>query len=216
MKNIKIDLHTHSRFSECSLLNIESLINAAKNKGLDGIALTDHNTMEGVKKAKEIADNFLIIPGMEIRCDRGDILGLFLEEEIKNRKAPDVIEEIKSQGGLVIIPHPFDRLRLSNFGDPGSLLERVDGIEVFNSRVLLDGNKRAMDFVKGKGLIRTAGSDGHTAREIGNGWTEGEASTLPEFRRILEKGEVSLAGRKSGPFVHLNSYFSIIRKKFNY
>ncbi|MFB6075688.1 MAG: PHP domain-containing protein, partial [Candidatus Aenigmatarchaeota archaeon] len=180
---MKIDLHIHTEYSHDSRLPIKKIVEISKRKGLDGIAITDHNTFEGVKNAIEMdLDDFLIIKGEEITSNRGDILGLFIEEEIKSRDYMEVIEEIKEQNGLVIIPHPFDLHRGEHFKNIEEIKNEIDGVEVYNSRFIHnDANRKARKFAEANDLMRTGGSDSHTIFGIGNCYVEAQASSLEDF-----------------------------------
>lgn len=209
---MKIDLHIHTKYSKDSRLELEKIINIAKKGGLNGVAITDHNSFEGVKAVKKLDLNeFFIIPGEEIKTNKGELMGLFLEEEVKSKRYLEVIDEIKSQGGLVVVPHPFDNLRSSRFKEVKKIKNKVDGLEVFNSRVIFNrANEKAMKFADKNHLIKTAGSDAHTRFEIGNAYVKVEAWDLEEFREKLEKGKVNIKGKKSNPLVHL---FSTLNEK---
>lgn len=138
---MKIDLHCHSYYSRDGVSSPEKLIKAAQKRGLDGIALTDHDTTKGWTAAKLAAKklNAVLILGEEIKIRKqektvGEILGYFLKEEInpKGKSVEEVIKEIKEQGGIAIIAHPY------HWRKPFKELEKyknlADGIEVFNSR----------------------------------------------------------------------------------
>ncbi|MFB6088516.1 MAG: PHP domain-containing protein [Candidatus Aenigmatarchaeota archaeon] len=210
---MKIDLHTHTEYSHDSRLPIERIIEIAKRKGLDGIAITDHNTFKGVERAIEMnLDDFLIIRGEEITSDRGDILGLFIEEKIESRRYLEVINEIKDKGGLVILPHPFDIHRGEHFKNVEEIKDNIDGVEVYNSRYIYNkANEEAVEFARKNDLIKTGGSDTHTIFGVGNCYVETEASDLEEFRKKLEDKDVKVRGKRSNPLVHL---ISIFNKKF--
>lgn len=197
---MKIDMHVHTEFSEDSNTPVEKVVEKAEREGLDGVAVTDHDTMEGVEKMRELDHDLVIVPGMEITTDEGELLGLFIEEEIKSKNPETVIEEVRKQGGLVIVPHPFDPIR----GFEGWQDLEVDGIEVINSRNLMKGmNKKARRYVDREGVMKTGGSDAHTAWEIGKAWTEAQAETLGEFKRKLEEGEVDVSGVRSSPLSYI-------------
>lgn len=161
-----IDLHIHSKYSFDSLLSPNTILKVAKKKGLTGIAVTDHNTIKGGLEVQKINKdgNFTVIVGSEIQTEIGDIIGLCINEEIKSRIAVDVIEEIKEQGGFVILPHPFRGHKLNR-----DVIELSDAIEVFNGRSTHEENARALELAKKYNKPFTAGSDAHFAAEIGNG-----------------------------------------------
>lgn len=166
---MKFDLHIHSKYSYDSFLSPLDIIKIAKKKGLDGIAVTDHNTIKGGIETSKLnnKNNFIVIVGSEIRTEYGDIIGLFLNEEIKSRIFMQVVEEIKDQGGFVILPHPF-RLGVDF---PINLLKHIEIIEAFNARSPKSLNVRALELAKRFKKPMVAGSDAHLSFELGRGRT---------------------------------------------
>jgi len=162
------DLHIHSKYSFDSILEPKKIIKVAKKRGLDGVAITDHNTIKGGLEAKKINGdpNFLVIVGSEISTEIGDIIGLFLNEEIKSRNSMEVIKEIKEQGGLVVLPHPYRGHKLNE-----ELIEKIDAIEVFNARSSKIENEKSAKLAERYGKPAVAGSDAHFSSEIGSGKT---------------------------------------------
>ena len=135
---MKYDLHIHSKYSSDGYCDPRVLVKTAIKKKLSGIAVTDHNTIKGgLKTIKYQNNDFQVIVGSEINTDRGEVIGLFLTEEIKSNTFIDVTEEIKEQNGLVIIPHPFDEIRGNGINLQKKDVKSVDFVEVFNSRCLL-------------------------------------------------------------------------------
>ncbi len=160
----KFDLHVHSFYSKDSIIDTKKAIIVSKKKGLSGIAITDHNTIKGgVETKKNCRDDFIIIIGSEIKTDQGDMIGLFLNEEIKSHNSFDVVDEIKDQGGLVVLPHPY---RISNNIDL-NLVSKVDAIEIFNARSNHKTNDKAETLAKEHNSPMIAGSDAHFYGEIG-------------------------------------------------
>lgn len=159
------DLHIHSSYSYDSILKPRKIIDVAIKKGLDGIAITDHNTIQGGLEARNINKdpNLVVIVGCEIYTDIGDIIGLFLEQEIKSRDHMGVIREIKDQGGIVVLPHPYRSHKLNP-----QLIENVDAIEAFNSINNESENIKASKLAEKYKKPILAGSDAHFASEIGN------------------------------------------------
>jgi len=160
------DLHIHSKYSYDSLLSPKKILKIAKKRGLDVIAITDHETIKGgvitynLNRDKDIN----VIIGAEINTEIGDIIGLSLNTEIKSRNSIEVIEEIKDQGGYVILPHPCRGHTLNEY-----IISLVDAIEVFNSRSSLEENQYALNLAKKYNKPFSAGSDAHFASEIGMG-----------------------------------------------
>ncbi|NYB26929.1 MAG: PHP domain-containing protein [Methanobacteriaceae archaeon] len=163
------DLHVHSKYSIDGYTEPKVIVKTAHKRGLSGVAVTDHNTIQGGLKAKEYeTDDLKVIVGSEIETDRGEVIGLFLSEEVKSNTFPEVVQEIKDQNGLVIIPHPFDNIRGNGIKPTSEDIPFVDCVEVYNSRCLLERyNHRASEFAQSSKLNISAGSDAHFAREIG-------------------------------------------------
>ncbi|MEA2038077.1 MAG: PHP domain-containing protein [Nanoarchaeota archaeon] len=167
---MKYDLHIHTHYSACSILKPKTILKVAKKAGLDGIAVNDHNTIKGgVVVSKENKDkDFEVIPGIELATDRGHLLGLYVNEEIKSRDFFEAVDSIRKQGGLAIIAHPFrivPHLR-SNIKSI-DVKKHLDAVECYNARTSYFGNKSAMKFADKFDLAKTAGSDAHFSFEIG-------------------------------------------------
>ena len=172
---ITIDLHLHTdRSHDCSI-PASDLLEHAERIGLGGIAVTDHNVFGGAQEAVGLArgGNLVVIPGEEVKThDQGEVIGLFLHEEIpRGLGFGDTIAAIREQGGLVYLPHPFDRLHA--IPDPATLhahLAEIDVLEVFNARLLRDSfNDEALRFARKYRLLRGAGSDAHVLQGVGTG-----------------------------------------------
>ena len=172
---IVVDLHMHTDWShDCSIPAAE-LVDHAEEIGLGGIAVTDHNAFGGAREAAELARHrdLVVIPGEEVKTDgQGEVIGLFLEEEIpRGMSFADTLEAIREQGGLVYLPHPFDRLHA--IPDPATLhrhLAEIDVLEVFNARLLRDTfNDEALRFARKYRLLQGAGSDAHVLQGVGTG-----------------------------------------------
>lgn len=193
---MKYDLHIHSKYSLDCMLEPREIIKIAMKIGLNGIAITDHNTIKGGREAKKYAGkNFIVIIGSEIRTERGEVIGLFLEKEIKSRIFIDVVSEIRDQNGIIVIPHPFDGMRHSSFFPSDEDLKFIDCIEGFNSRCIFQKyNKMAIKFAKKYGLPITAGSDAHFANEIGNAYIVTERD---DIREAILKNDIKIFGRKT-------------------
>jgi predicted metal-dependent phosphoesterase TrpH len=167
---MKYDIHTHSKYSSDGVLDPEKIVRIAIKRGLNGIAITDHNTIKGGIEAKKYEnEDFKVIVGSEISTENGEIIGLFLSEEIRSNDVQGVISKIKDQNGIILIPHPFDELRHSAFHPTEEDTKFIDVIEGFNSRCVFQKyNENAIKFAKKHNLPITAGSDAHFSNEIGN------------------------------------------------
>lgn len=169
---MKIDLHVHSDYSDDANDSVEDLIKAAVKKGVNGIAIVDHNSVKGGLKGFEIAKemkDFVVIPGAEISSVEGHILALNIKENIpKKLSVEETIERITSLGGIPVLPHPYRML--SGLGEKN--VGGFAGIEVFNSRSLGWENKKAEFLAEKLDIGKTGGSDAHSSNEVGNSITE--------------------------------------------
>lgn len=169
---MKIDLHLHTFRSPDSLTTYEALIEAVQQCGLDAIAVTDHNTILGAVELRQIAP-FPVIVGEEIRTVDGEIFGYFINEEIpRGLPLEETIARVKAQGGIVGVPHPLDQMR-SGIGEAAvrRLADEIDLIEGFNARCALASyNERAQELARELDKPITAGSDAHSAREVGTAY----------------------------------------------
>ncbi len=189
---MKADLHVHTCYSPDSTLPLETIIQRVQKVGLDCVAITDHNTIEGALRLKEMAP-FQVIISEEVMTSHGEIIGYFLTEEIPRGLPPEeVLTRIRSQGAVTALPHPFD-----GFGrhplEPAKrekLLSQIDIIEAFNARSLsLKYSVQAQAFADKHGLLKSAGSDAHGWREIGKAYVEMPEFNGPEeFKDALSKG----------------------------
>jgi predicted metal-dependent phosphoesterase TrpH len=198
---------------DCTM-SLEQIIARCLEVGINCLAVADHNTIAGALKLKEIAP-FPIIIGEEILTLGGDVIGLFLSQEIPSKLSiEETVAQIKAQDGLVCIPHPYDRLRLSVFRDQvfEDIMPEVDIIEAFNARSLSPGSStRAWQLAQKYGKLVSAGSDAHTPSEIGNACVEmPEFNDKDEFLASLAKGKIS--GSKSSPTVHFASTWTRLKK----
>jgi hypothetical protein len=187
---MRIDLHVHSAYSKDCSMRLEEIVRRARAKGLDGVAIADHGTAKGALKARRLSSqDFVVIAGAEIKTDRGEVLGYFLQEEIRSREFFEVVEEIRAQGGMVSVPHPFDPFRIYRLRGLEELHTYVDAVEVFNARCAMQGsNRKALRFALEHGLKLTAGSDAHTYAEIGG------AGVVVESVEDIRKGRVEIFG----------------------
>lgn len=207
---MKVDLHIHTIYSGHSLLRISHIVKVARKRGLDAVAITDHNEIRG---ALELSKEFPIILGEEVSSDQGDIIGLFLNEKIERAPALEVMDRIREQGGLVLIPHPFDTLRGESLKSE-DLSRMGDIIEVFNSRVVRPrDNERAKKFAESNELPQSVGSDAHTSIEIGRAWMELESIDDPRsFLKALSNTKTH--ERRSPLIVHAQTKLLKLREVF--
>jgi len=196
--------------------SLEEVINRCLKIGINCIAIADHGTVEGALKMEKLAP-FPVIVAEEILTPHGEVMGMFLKETIPSGLSlEETISRIKAQDGLVCIPHPFDRLRQSALDSEivEEIVEQIDIIEAFNSRtILMRYLTQAQAFADKYGIPKSAGSDAHTLREIGDAYVEiSEFNGKDDFLRALAKGRVW--GRRTNPLVHFNSAWARFKKRF--
>jgi predicted metal-dependent phosphoesterase TrpH len=214
VSTINIDLHTHTCASKDSSLKPATLIAAARRKGLDRICVTDHNTLDGALAAQKLAPDFVIV-GEEIKIDRGcEILAYFVREWVPpGLSAAETVDRLQAQGAVISISHPFDRHRNQPWAEEWleEIIDRIDALEGLNARAVhAEDNQKAIDFAATHNLPITAGSDAHTAMEVGAAWLELPAfTTAAEFREGL--GQSAVRGQRSPSWVHLFSMINTWR-----
>lgn len=181
---MKVDLHIHTDASQCSTASPASIVEAALSVGLDGIAITDHDTMVNVEAVEDLAPPALeVIAGVEVSTPAGHLLALGVEACPSEETVEAIITDIHDQGGLVIGAHPFDRFRRNGRETMTKYLAQCDAVEGVNSRCLLArDNYRARITAKQHGLPITGGSDAHFPFEIGRAYTVTEGPVLEAIR----------------------------------
>jgi predicted metal-dependent phosphoesterase TrpH/glycosyltransferase involved in cell wall biosynthesis len=172
---IHCDLHMHTDHSPDCATPVEVLLDTAKERGLGAIAITDHNEISGALEARDLAEEIggiKVIVAEEVKTDhQGEVIGLFLESKIeRGMSLQETIAEIKRQGGLVYVPHPFDRMHsVPDYEHLLDVVEDIDILEVFNPRIAIDSfNEEAVRFARKYGIVPGAGSDSHVAQGLGS------------------------------------------------
>src|SRR5690242_1215842 len=170
---VHVDLHMHTDHSPDCATPVDVLISSAERAGLGAIAVTDHNEISGALEARDKANGRVkIIVGEEVKtADQGEVIGLFIEEKIpRGMTLEETIAEIRRQGGLVYVPHPFDRMHsVPDYEHLLRVLENIDAIEVFNPRVAFSSfNEEAARFAAKYRIVAGAGSDSHVAQGLGS------------------------------------------------
>ncbi len=207
----RYDLHIHTKYSECSLNKPEKLLETAKKRGLDGIAITDHNTIKGALKVKKLNKdrNFEVIVGEEIKTEAGEILAYYLKKEIEPGRFKDVILEIKKQKAICAIAHPFAHFRKKLKMDLAQIKANLDAVEVFNARALLKReNRKARKLAEKLNLAMIAGSDAHFCHEIGRAYTLFNGT----LRNAIKKKKTTAKGRKPWTGRILSGIVKLTRK----
>ncbi|HIP74409.1 MAG TPA: PHP domain-containing protein [Euryarchaeota archaeon] len=202
---VRVDLHTHTWYSPDGMMPPELLVKIAKKRGLRAVAITDHNRLTFWRDP-----DILVIPGEEILTSHGEIIGLGLMEEVPRGLSPEeTVDRIEEQGGVAVIPHPFDCFRkrtalLLNYN-----LQSVGRcvVEVLNARyVSWKAYEKALAFAVAKNLPRVGSSDAHTPWEVGNAYTLIQyCDDLDGVLKQIKRGEGVPKGRLSSPIVHIFS-----------
>jgi predicted metal-dependent phosphoesterase TrpH len=216
---ILADLHMHTGWSHDCTIETADLLEHAESIGLGAIAVTDHNVFGGALEAAELAEgrDLVVIPGEEIKTDgQGEVIGLFLSEEIPRKMSfTDTIAAIKEQGGLVYLPHPFDRLH--TVPDPSTLhrhLADIDVFEVYNARLLLEGhNDEALRFARKYNLTMGAGSDAHVLQGVGTGVLRMRAFRDPEEFLISLRSAELLRRPKSLAYLQSLKWMAQVKER---
>ena len=194
---IVADLHLHTSWSHDCSIDVDELLDHAEAQGLGAIAVTDHNVFGGAREAAERARGrpLIVIAGEEVKtADQGEVIGLFLREEIpRGMSFGDTVAAIRAQGGLVYLPHPFDRMHA--IPEPATLhrhLAEIDVLEVYNARLLFEAyNEEALRFARKYNLTPGAGSDAHVLAGVGTGAVRMRRFSGPEeFLVSLHDAEV--------------------------
>jgi predicted metal-dependent phosphoesterase TrpH len=193
--------------------SLEKIIKRCLEIRINCVAIADHGNIEGALRMQSLAP-FRVIVAEEILTPHGEIMGMFLREGIPSGlSAQGTIDRIKAQGGLVCIPHPFEKLRQSplNSHIADELAGQIDIIEVFNARSLTQQPSPKAEAIALKyGIARSAGSDAHTVQEIGNAYIEmPEFSSRDDFLQALAKGRI--LGHKTTPLIHFVSTWTRLR-----
>lgn len=189
------DLQVHTDASPCSATSPEGVVAAATSAELDGIAVTDHDTLANVERARDLAPPDLdVIGATEVTTTQGHLLALGVDDTPPQTDPFTVVNDIHSQGGVAVLSHPFDRLRQYYTDKLSALAEAVDAVETTNSRCVFERyNERARTFAATHNLPRTGGSDAHFPMELGRAVT-----VVPDGQPVLDAiaaGETHVRGR---------------------
>jgi predicted metal-dependent phosphoesterase TrpH len=183
---VRVDLHLHSNYSHDGRSSLEELIARCEECGLDRIALTDHNTVQGALALLKLAPELTIV-GEEAKTREGEVIGLFINSPLPPYVSPEeVMDLVHGMGGLTYVPHPLDRNR-AHFSAQRivELADRIDIIETYNPWCDAAANRAAARLAEELGKVAATGSDSHAAQELGRSWMEIEDYT--DARDFLEK-----------------------------
>lgn len=220
---MKLAFHVHTNYSHDGFSKLPDLKRRLVKKGIDVVAISDHNTLKGAVDAEKLfGDDIRVIRCEEIKTKEGEIIGLFLSEEISPYLSiEETIKRIKGQGGLVCVPHPFDRMRKSkiHFRALYRIIDEIDIVEVFNARnIYPHDDKLALDFADKYGKLKICGADAHTLFEIGHTYVELEDfKDANDFLNSLKNAQLHF--KRSGIYVHFftkgKKYYKMIIGKLH-
>jgi predicted metal-dependent phosphoesterase TrpH len=197
---LSCDLHVHTSYSKDGESSVEEILRAAEAAGLDVIAITDHDSIDGAKKALTLPTSVLVIPGIEVSTRQGHLLVLGVTEVIP--AGLDVVETVsiaRRMGALLILPHPYHVWRHGVARRKKAGMSVVDAVESFNSRYIVgSANKKAARIARRLGKPCVGGSDAHNAKFVGFGRTYVDAErNIPAILAAVRAGKVSCGGRKT-------------------
>ena len=206
---VKIDLHTHSIYSIHWLWKNEAfgtpkeMVKMAIQKGLNGLSITDHNSvkgsLEGLKYAKKLK-NFLLVPGSEVKSEEGDILAIGIKEDVpKELPVQETIDRIHDLGGIAIAAHPYAGFPRRSAVKDAIKKYRFDAVEILNGGTRWRDNKKAYDVAKELKYPMTGGSDAHYWKDIGEIYNVINCSlSVDDVLEAIKKGRVIIKGRPFG------------------
>ncbi len=210
---IRVDFHSHTCYSPDSATSLKRLLQTARRRGLNRLAVTDHNTIQGALRAYEL-DPDLVIIGEEIETQKGELLALFVQEEIPAGLPPqETIARLREQNAFISISHPFDPYRSAwTMQDMEELAPLVDAVEVFNARCFTAAmNEKAAQFARMHALPGTAGSDAHWHGEVGNALLELPVFSNADELRMAIRG-AHVVGKRTTFLVRFISSFARLQK----
>jgi predicted metal-dependent phosphoesterase TrpH len=188
--------HIHTAYSFDANVSPTRVTKQLRKLGFDFAAITDHETIRGAVEARRVApEGLTIIIGAEYCTEKGDIVGLFLSKEVESRRSNDVIREIKKQGGIVVLPHPFKSHKLDE-----ELIRAVDVIEIHNSRTDSCRNAKALAAAEKYGKAGIAASDAHFLRELG--LTRMSFSSIDDLRTAILHGHGRIVTAELSPLCY--------------
>ena len=217
MVTLRCDLHIHSNASADGHCPAEEILKTAKARGLDAVAITDHDTTAGALRALSLDTNILVIPGIEVSTKDGHVLVLGTTKEYAPGKdARETIAEAESDGCVTIIPHPFHYFRHAVGLRNKKALQMADGIEAYNSRYYVGtANRKAARIAKRYGKAITAGSDAHECAYVGFGENiiEAEERSVEAVLSALKAGRISARCTKTPVSTYIRQSKNNVKRK---
>ncbi len=214
-----MDSHIHSEYSPDSKSKLEDIFKVAKNKNIDIIGISDHNTVEGSKEAQKLTknDDLLVIPSIEVSALEGHILGFGCEESIKrDLQAAETIDLIHEQGGLAIIPHPYCFYRHGLLCKADYKELKIDAIETKNARFIIGYcNNKAKKLSKKENLPGLGASDAHFYKFVGDCYSKIDCEKdIDSVLKSIKKAKVEALGKGTSN-IKLSKYlfdFKVLKK----
>ena len=212
---LRVELHLHTDASADSLVKPQQLIDHCARIGIDRLAITDHNSIDGALAAQALAPDRVIV-GEEVQTTQGELLGYFLTEWVPPGLEPlDAIKRLRAQGAVISVSHPFDHIRGPHWTHEQllAILPHIDAIETFNARCYSNKpNQQAAEFAIEHGLLATVGSDAHSLMEVGRA-----TLSMPSFDDpasfLAALGKARPHTRRSSILVHLiSTYGKLVTK----
>jgi predicted metal-dependent phosphoesterase TrpH len=208
---MKVDFHTHTSYSYDCYMSPKKLLKTAEKKGLDAIAITDHDSMEvfnELKRNNNYGSKVKVIKGCEFKTPQGDVIVLFLDKMFKFANMKEFYNEVKKQNGLIIIPHPFKENKSFRFNNQNKILE------ILNGRIKPHKNIRAKRYVQRHNLIGTSGSDAHTSFELGKIYNKFNCENIKELKELLIARKFKVYGSENQKFVvYLSKVIGAYKKR---
>ena len=215
---LNLDLHIHSQYSEDATGSPKEIIKILQKKGLNGMAITDHNTIKGsIKALKDAPKDFIVITGAEISTNNGHILALSIKEDIpKKLTVEETVDRIIELGGIPIVPHLFRSMSGIKEGKLKQIKNKIPALEVFNGCSVPQSNLKVAKIAKKYGLGGTGGSDSHIPSFAGNGYTTMDTtntsidSIIAEIEKKKTWGEgttLNLSYRRDRMIKSVNQFF---------